>query len=71
LVVNERVNLPRETRRWLRAVEHRTRLYKEAKAAPLGSLDYRHQKSPTLSESQLEGWRALRSMVARQSVCRQ
>jgi hypothetical protein len=47
LVVNERVALPRATRRWLRAVEHRAAQGRET----------------TLSPAQLEGWRALRNMV--------
>lgn len=47
LVVNDAPRLPRERRRWLRAVEHRA-----AKGA-----------TPTLSARQLEGWRAYRSMV--------
>jgi hypothetical protein len=49
LVVNERVALSRQTRRWLRAVEHRARTGKQ----------------PSLSEAQLQGWRALRRMVER------
>jgi hypothetical protein len=51
LVVNERVQLPRATRRWLRAVEHRL--------ATTGTA--------TLSPAQVAGWRALRSMVESQS----
>jgi hypothetical protein len=51
LVVNERVNLPRATRRWLRAVEHRLAV---------------HGRS-TLTPEQLAGWRAYREMVADQS----
>ena len=47
LVVNERPRLPREVRRWLRAVEHRV--------ATGGSA--------TLSDEQLAGWRAYRMMV--------
>lgn len=47
LVVNERVNLPRSTRRWLRAVEHHLRTGQTA----------------TLTEQQLEGWRAFENMV--------
>ena len=47
LVVNERPRLPRERRRWLRAVEHRIRIGGEA----------------TLSAPQLAGWRAYRDMV--------
>lgn len=50
LVVNRGVNLPRETRRWLRAVEHRVRTGREA----------------SLSEAQLAGWRALARMVEKQ-----
>ncbi|MET0650065.1 MAG: reverse transcriptase family protein [Pyrinomonadaceae bacterium] len=51
LVVNERVRLPRPTRRWLRAVEHRAALGRET----------------TLTPSQLQGWRALQIMVNEQS----
>lgn len=47
LVVNERARLPRETRRWLRAVEHR--------ASVGGEL--------TLTPTELAGWRALARMV--------
>jgi retron-type reverse transcriptase len=52
LVVNERVALPRATRRRLRAVEHRASQGRET----------------TLSPAQLEGWRALRKMVERQAA---
>ena len=55
LVVNEGVNLPRETRRRLRAVEHR--LAQGLKA--------------TLTEDQMRGWRALLAMVRRQAAPRQ
>jgi hypothetical protein len=65
LVVNERANLPRETRRWLRAVEHRARLHEEARNVSLRSLK-RQGAPPTLSPAQLEGWRTLQSMIARQ-----
>jgi hypothetical protein len=51
LVVNEGVRLPRETRRWLRAVEHRLATGGEA----------------TLTGAQLEGWRSLQSMIAKQT----
>lgn len=51
LVVNRRVALPRETRRLLRAVEHR---------ASTG-------RGPTLTPAQLQGWRALAHMVEEQS----
>lgn len=50
LVVNERIQLPRRTRRWLRAVEHRLATGGEA----------------SLTEAQLQGWRAFQAMVARQ-----
>lgn len=49
LVVNGVPRLPRERRRWLRAVEHRF---------AIGS-------SPTVTEEQLAGWRAYRVMVDR------
>ncbi len=47
LVVNERARLPRETRRWLRAVEHRI-----ARGG-----------QPTITGPQLAGWRALAAMI--------
>ncbi len=69
LVVNERVNLPREVRRWLRAVEHR---YDQQQVTSLA--DYEpfsdgksHAKQPTLTPAQLEGWQAYRAMVERGS----
>jgi predicted RNA binding protein YcfA (HicA-like mRNA interferase family) len=49
LVVNHRANLPRQTRRWLRAVEHRRRTKGEA----------------TLNDKQIAGWKALSAMIAR------
>ncbi len=52
LVVNQRVGLPRATRRWLRAVEHR--LARSGRA--------------TLTPAQLAGWRALQRMVAEQTA---
>src|SRR5262245_56443734 len=51
LVVNQRVNLPRATRRRLRATEHR--LKKTGKC--------------TLTPRQLAGWNALKQMIATQS----
>jgi len=51
LVVNDGVALPRATRRWLRAVEHRASQGRET----------------TLTPAQLEGWRALSQMVSAQS----
>lgn len=54
LVVNERANLTREKRRWLRAVEHRKKLVQAG-----GYLGPR----PTLTDEQLEGWRSLQKMI--------
>lgn len=64
LVVNERVNLPRSTRRWLRAVEHRAQL---AKDVPFYVGDPSARR-PTLTPSQLDGWHALQAMIASQSA---
>jgi hypothetical protein len=52
LVVNEGVNLPRQVRRRLRAIEHHLRI----------------ERPITLSPAQLAGWRAFQAMVARQSA---
>lgn len=52
LVVNSTPKLPRSKRRWLRAIEHRVRKGKRA----------------TLTPAQLGGWRALQSMIVRQSA---
>jgi hypothetical protein len=52
LVVNAGVRLPRATRRWLRAVEHRLRTGHPASLTP----------------AQASGWRALQNMIAQQSV---
>lgn len=51
LVVNQRVQLPRRTRRWLRAVEHHLANGREA----------------TLTPVQLEGWRSLQAMIKKQT----
>jgi retron-type reverse transcriptase len=50
LVVNEKAQLPRKTRRWLRAVEHHLRT----------------GRSATLTRSQLAGWQAFSAMVEHQ-----
>jgi retron-type reverse transcriptase len=52
LVVNETIALPRETRRWLRAVEHRLRTAGEC----------------TLAEDELQGWLGLVNMVHQQGA---
>ncbi len=52
LVVNQKVQLPRKTRRWLRAVEHRLATKRES----------------TLTPEQLAGWRSLERMVKEQSA---
>ncbi len=51
LVVNQKVNLPRRKRRWLRSIEHHIKVNKPA----------------TLTPQQLAGWRSLQSMIAAQS----
>ena len=55
LVVNDGVDLPRRTRRWLRAVEHHLATGRDA----------------TLTPDQLRGWRGLRAMVDAQRPRRQ
>lgn len=52
LVVNQKVNLPRSKRRWLRAVEHRLRTGREASITP----------------EQLKGWQSLVAMIEKQSA---
>ena len=47
LVVNERINLPRDIRRWLRAVEHHQQTGRKI----------------SITEEQLAGWRSLQSMI--------
>jgi len=68
LVVNDRVNLPRSVRRWLRAVEHRAGSQRPVWTSSSEPLDPRPRKRPTLSTAQLEGWRALQAMIARQGT---
>lgn len=47
LVVNKKVQLPRKTRRWLRAVEHHIK----------------HGKAATMTREQLAGWKAYQQML--------
>jgi len=66
LVVNDQVNLPRSTRRWLRAVEHRARLAQQTSSASGDPASHVSARKPTLTPAQREGWSALQSMIARQ-----
>jgi RNA-directed DNA polymerase len=69
LVVNDGVNLPRETRRWLRAVEHRAQLAKE----PFDfskQVSYGRRLQPTLTPAQRDGWRAFQAMIVGQTAKR-
>ena len=52
LVVNDRVQLPRKTRRWLRAVKHHLET----------------GRSTSLKQTQLEGWMAFQHMVETQGA---
>jgi retron-type reverse transcriptase len=52
LVVNQKVQLPRDTRRWLRAVEHH----------------HKTGKPSTLTRQQLQGWRSFSAMIEEQRV---
>jgi retron-type reverse transcriptase len=67
LVVNERVRLPRETRRWLRAVEHRLQRDRRGPLDGHWPSSGRFPKRPTLTRAQLEGWRALQAMIQSQA----
>lgn len=66
LVVNDRVQLPRQTRRWLRAVEDRARHYWPEAGTMSSSEDWRPLKYPTITKPQLDGWRALVQMIEQQ-----
>lgn len=67
LVVNEKVNLPRETRRRLRAVAHRAQQAKQSILDPdYQPFTYGRRAQPTLTPSQLEGWEALQTMIDKQ-----
>lgn len=61
LVVNKRVNLPRKTRRWLRAVEHRAAANERSITSP----DWQPSKRCTLTPEQLAGWRGVVAMIDR------
>ncbi|MHC4552816.1 MAG: hypothetical protein ACYSUT_08640 [Planctomycetota bacterium] len=51
LVVNEKIALPRKTRRWLRAVQHHLETGKPA----------------SLTTEQIAGWQAIQQMIENQS----
>lgn len=63
LVVNHRANLPRLTRRWLRAVKHRWELRDQLKGQSITS-GWKPTKRPTITREQLQGWQALEHMIA-------
>jgi hypothetical protein len=65
-VVNQRVNLPRQQRRWLRAVEHRTASHNKSRRPASGSGSHKPVKRPTLTPRQLAGWQALVTMIQQQ-----
>lgn len=50
LVVNEKVQLPRETRRWLRAIEH----------------SFKKNGCASISKKEFQGWQALQRMIKMQ-----
>ncbi len=52
LVVNQKAQLPRQKRRWLRAVEHRIN----------------HKGSGSISKEALAGWRNLENMIKKQTT---
>ena len=67
LVVNDGVQLPRERRRWLRAVKHRAKAHWNYQdPADADSSKPVLCKAPTISEQQFHGWLALESMIDRQ-----
>ncbi len=73
LVVNEKVNLPREKRRWLRAVKHRAKMHwdwHDSKTTATSSLGVHPKKyftkRPTITQSQFEGWIAFEKMIQHQ-----
>ena len=63
LVVNERVNLPRERRRWLRSVKHRAKAnWNQDKTSPRDK-PFKSQPDPSISPAELKGWLALEKMI--------
>lgn len=67
LVVNEQVNLPRETRRLLRAAAHRAEQNKTSILdANYEAFSYGRRAQPTLTAAQLDGWQALQAMIVKQ-----
>ena len=74
LVVNEKVNLPRERRRWLRAVKHRAKAHwrwSEDGEPDQPSVDFAAAgsiKRPTISQDEFAGWLAFEKMIAIQGT---
>ncbi len=66
--MNEKVNLPREIRRRLRAVAHRMdQAQRPILDAGYQPFHYGRRAQPTLTPSQFQGWHALQSMIAQQA----
>ena len=67
LVVNERVNLPRERRRWLRSVKHRAKAtWNQDDANHPDDQGRVSQPEPSISPAELQGWLALEKMIENQ-----
>ena len=73
LVVNEKVNLPRDRRRWLRAVKHRAKTHwrwsedGQPDQQPMDFSAVGSTKRPTISQDEFAGWLAFEQMIAVQS----
>lgn len=64
LVVNERVNLPRERRRWLRSVKHRAKAnWNTHGTTDPDNASHASQPEPSISPAELQGWIALEKMI--------
>jgi hypothetical protein len=62
LVVNQQVNLPRETRRWLRSVAHRASSHwMPVSGLETGERDF--TPPPTITRQQFDGWLSLIQMI--------
>ena len=65
LVVNEKVSLPRERRRWLRAVKHRAKSHWGWLENPEQAQTFAMAtgKIPTINRAEFEGWLAFEKMI--------